>query len=285
MAERTFSIIPDLPHEELETKQDIVDFKKPVVTACCIPGNKHLLMVRRPGPIVPLEVLINQLDFGSILVTGSPTNNDSSEPEYFKIILNDQHFVIDILCLSSIPIDVDNIVQLYGRHEKMLNNLLLRYKSHVITDFYEFFKEPWAYLFYHDRFDNLIEKMRAQFYVKLPLSDKTFADLIAEALKRSNWTKLPHSAMPLLEEIFLSFPDLKKNMAEEILKFFNENRNHLPMALNDELTRSVLQIAGENIIYIQKAHRAGGKPLVSEPYSFEKHKKMYQPKEYYERIE
>ncbi|KAF6211707.1 hypothetical protein GE061_012221, partial [Apolygus lucorum] len=285
MAERAFSIIPDLPHKELETKQDIVDFKKPVVTACCIPGNKHLLMVRRAGPIVPLEVLINQLDFGSILVTGNPTVNDPSEPEYFKIILNNQNFVIDILCLSSIPIDVDNIVQLYGRHEKMLNNLLLRYKSHVITDFYEFFKEPWAYLFYHDRFDNLLEKMRGQFYVKLPLSDKTFADLIAEALKKSNWTQMPQSAMPLLEEIFLSFPDLKKKMAEEILAFFNENRNHLPMALNDELTRSVLQIAGENIIYIQKAHRAGGKPLVSEPYSFEKHKKMYQPKEYFERIE
>ncbi|KAF6211480.1 hypothetical protein GE061_011992, partial [Apolygus lucorum] len=195
MAERAFSIIPDLPHKELETKQDIVDFKK-----TCGDGLLH------------------------------PRSTHQST----------------------------------------------RLRKH---------SKPWAYLFYHDRFDNLLEKMRGQFYVKLPLSDKTFADLIAEALKKSNWTQMPQSAMPLLEEIFLSFPDLKKKMAEEILAFFNENRNHLPMALNDELTRSVLQIAGENIIYIQKAHRAGGKPLVSEPYSFEKHKKMYQPKEYFERIE
>ena len=91
--------------------------------------------------------------------------------------------------------------------------------------------------------------------------------------------------MTLLEEIFTNFPELKKKMAEEILTFFNNNRNHLPMALNEDLTRSVLQLASENMIYLHNAHRAGGKPLVSKPYSFEKHKKMYEPREYYERIE
>lgn len=57
------------------------------------------------------------------------------------------------------PIDVKNIHCLWGKHEKLLNNLQLRFEMVLIGDFYEYFRQPWASALYHDRFEQLLDEL------------------------------------------------------------------------------------------------------------------------------
>lgn len=54
-------------------------------------------------------------------------------------------------------IDRVNLTSLWGKHEKLLNNLQMRFEMVLVTDLYEYFKEPWTCAIYHDRF-TLLEK-------------------------------------------------------------------------------------------------------------------------------
>lgn len=53
------------------------------------------------------------------------------------------------------PIEANNIISIYGMHEKLLNNLMLRFDMVLINDFFDYFRQPWAYALYHDRFSKL----------------------------------------------------------------------------------------------------------------------------------
>lgn len=97
--------------------------------------------------------------------------------------------------------------------------------------------------------------------------------------------QIPKESASILQEMFIRYPQLLAALRKAVTHFLNENKNHLPMCLNEDFYRTLGQIANDNFVYLSKQQRLGGKPLVSKPYTFEKHKQMYRPKVYYERIE
>lgn len=52
-----------------------------------------------------------------------------------------------------------SISRLYGKHEQLLNDLVWRYDNNLISDLFEYFKEPWASILYHDRFNNFLNQI------------------------------------------------------------------------------------------------------------------------------
>lgn len=51
--------------------------------------------------------------------------------------------------------DFRNLYRLWGKHETMLNNLQTRFQMVLIKDFFEYFRQPWAILLYHPKFEDL----------------------------------------------------------------------------------------------------------------------------------
>lgn len=66
-------------------------------------------------------------------------------------------FICFILNLQ--PLDVQNLYCLWGKSETLLNNLSERFEMVLITDLFDYFREPWAYAIYHDKFNDLIEEL------------------------------------------------------------------------------------------------------------------------------
>lgn len=63
------------------------------------------------------------------------------------------------ILISFKPMDIHNLYSLWGKNEKLLNNLQLRFEMALITDLFEYFKEPWAYAIYHDKFQLLLDDL------------------------------------------------------------------------------------------------------------------------------
>lgn len=91
----------------------------------------------------------------------SPKIMDNKENKDINQIINiSSAITIQInLILFFQPIDIKNIYCLWGKHDKLLNNLQLRFEMALITDFFDYFKQPWAYAIYHDRFDRLLDEL------------------------------------------------------------------------------------------------------------------------------
>ena len=54
----------------------------------------------------------------------------------------------------------ENLLSLYGMHEKYLNRLVSRFDEGIIPDFKTFFNEPWAQPLFHDRFRAYMKRLR-----------------------------------------------------------------------------------------------------------------------------
>ena len=80
-----------------------------------------------------------------------------------SIHLNQYRRVDEIMALSTSPLtETDNYLCLYNVHESYLNNMVQRFEDGIITDFYTFFREPWACAIFHDRFMDLMEEVKEQ---------------------------------------------------------------------------------------------------------------------------
>lgn len=60
---------------------------------------------------------------------------------------------------------VSNFIQLFNIHERYLNNLVDRFEEGLMTDLYDFFKEPWAMAIFHDRFRDLRHEVGDRFFL------------------------------------------------------------------------------------------------------------------------
>ncbi|CAG9770000.1 unnamed protein product [Ceutorhynchus assimilis] len=131
----------------------VTKYEKPIMRYCRLPGELYYLSIVKPGRRIPLESASSMENYGQVFITGSCRNLDHQG--FFKIHFNEFNKVETITCLTKFPIDIKNIHCLWGKHEKLLNNLQLRFEMMLITDFFEYFKQPWAYAIYHDRFEIL----------------------------------------------------------------------------------------------------------------------------------
>lgn len=82
---------------------------------------------------------------------------------HFSIYIDERGIIQSITYLGKKGIPIDNLITLYGKHEKYFNRLLARYQEGVITDFVDFFQEPWALSLFHDRFPTFLDNLAADF--------------------------------------------------------------------------------------------------------------------------
>ncbi|XP_014247111.1 cilia- and flagella-associated protein 61-like [Cimex lectularius] len=239
----------------------LIRFKMPNVTHCMLPGTRYCLLVRSPGPLMPIQTLLStQKNFSKILLTGQIENPE--QIGYFRIIMDSFNCVRDMVCVSSIPIDARNLINVYGMHDMMLNNIVARYYSQLIQDFYEYFKQPWAYVLYHDRFPQLLDDISKQYLKKLPHSKWTFVELVAYAVKLNKWKKIPEKSGLLLEDIFNYVPILKERIKAIFLKFLEDNSDQLPMFVTDSYLQALFASTQSDIIFDFQNVLRGVKPFV-----------------------
>ncbi|KAJ4429969.1 hypothetical protein ANN_22173 [Periplaneta americana] len=91
-----------------------------------------------------------------------------------------------------LEIDVDNISTLYGVHQQMLNNMVLRFKHGYINDFYSYFREPWCYAIIHDHFKDLVLKNNKILSAESETKPAVLLDVVTKHLKLSNWKNPGH---------------------------------------------------------------------------------------------
>ncbi|XP_063829014.1 cilia- and flagella-associated protein 61-like [Ostrinia nubilalis] len=162
--------------------QPVMKFESPIVQFSTLPGPVYYLTVRKPGPVIPMEVQLSLPHQGHTLVTDKRGN-------YFRLQLNALHCVASVTCLSKRHFSPELLSQLYGKHEAFFNKLLARYKRHFspellsqlygkheaffnkllarykmgeIDDLYEFFTQPWMAALYQETFSDLLRDINEQ---------------------------------------------------------------------------------------------------------------------------
>ena len=71
--------------------------------------------------------------------------------DLFRLEFDEFDKVVSVLCFSKRPIDVDNLVQLHGKHQSLLRDLFARADEDVVGDLFGFFKSADILPLYHDR--------------------------------------------------------------------------------------------------------------------------------------
>ncbi|KAJ8980373.1 hypothetical protein NQ317_009367 [Molorchus minor] len=212
-------------------------YEKPVMRHCRLPGGLHYLSVVKPGRRIPLETALSMENYGHFLITGNCTN--LQKQGYFKLHLNQFHRVETITCLTKFPIDVHNIYSLWGKHERLLNNLQLRFEMGVITDLFEYFKQPWTYAIYHDRFDALLDDLNSLMTSTMFNTEVSLVSEFIDMYKETKWKELPQNEVDRLEEEFtaLTYP---KILEQKVLEFIHKNLDHLPMYAHPIVVKAIL---------------------------------------------
>jgi thioredoxin reductase len=207
------------PSEGKQDRDLIPSFHHPVIRSGRLPGGFNYLHVEKPNTGEPLAVMTARDDYGQELVTAS---SDS----YFRIHVNTYNRVQTITCLNKEVMDTDNIVSLYGLHEKYLNNVVSRYNEKLIPDFYSFFKEPWAAAIFHDRFSIFREEIHELLQKRNAGDGKSFHDEVVEQLPED--LKVTSAKRDVLSQAFLKLP-VKTAVEQHLLAYLAYNSYHLPM--------------------------------------------------------
>nr|CAI5824831.1 unnamed protein product [Callosobruchus analis] len=183
-------------------------YVKPIMRYCRLPGGLYYLSITKPGRRTPLETAISMENYGQVLITGNCRN--LSKQGFFRLHLNDNKRVETITCLAKFPIDVYNIYCLWGKHEKLLNNIQLRFEMVLITDLFEFFKEPWAYAIYHDKFNDLLEDLNKLMTSSVGEEKESLVEEVIEAYEEAKWQQVTDTFVtPLFERASLVVDFLK----------------------------------------------------------------------------
>nr|XP_033324721.1 cilia- and flagella-associated protein 61-like isoform X2 [Megalopta genalis] len=161
----------------------IVSFRAPNVVACTLPGGYRYLHVHKPGKMVKNKASHLHDTSGIEMVTGSC----DSEIGYFRLRLSRYDTVESITCFARKDFEVYQMIQLYGKHESLLNELKTRFQESLISDFFAYFREPWATALFLDRFDCLRMENRATLSSKTAIPGQSLIEDCILALKNSNW--------------------------------------------------------------------------------------------------
>ena len=212
-------------------------FVQPIVKSCILPGKRYYLKVCKPGITVPLEEAMNQDNYGIDLTTGDCKSD--SAINYFRIHLNSFNLVETITCYSNEVIDVDSYMSLYGIHERILNNMVTRFETGYITDFYKYFKQPWGYAVLLDRFNGFLNNLVKVFAEKKDTSFSTLLNSIRLYFARTNWKEMN---LEKFEEFKIQYKmNYEKDIQDLLIKFISDNANQLPMYAYPEIVNRILQ--------------------------------------------
>ncbi|XP_054267480.1 cilia- and flagella-associated protein 61 [Macrosteles quadrilineatus] len=209
--------------------------REPVTWVAQLPGGWNYVKVTAPGRPLPLECqLSGQGDSGPVIITGVPILPDG--PGYFQLSFSIFNTVREIVLLSKKEIPYQNLCQLYGKHERLLNNLYELYNQGLISDLYSFFGQPWAYALYTTGFNKLTRQC-AEFFVSSDVvSSPPLKDLQPEELHRLIKDRETINSRYSTSSIPLYVDHL-------VLRYVRERPQQLPMYFTDAtlaLSRSAL---------------------------------------------
>ncbi|KAG5308923.1 CFA61 protein, partial [Pseudoatta argentina] len=169
--------------EQVSKKKEVMHltpstFRAPIVIACILPGDYHYLHVCKPGKATSDNTTkINHDHYGNTFITGSC----KSEIRYFRIRLNMYDTVESVTCVSR-KSSCDS--------EQTLLRLNVTTINLEISDFYAYFREPWAAVILHDRFDCLRVENRATLLSRTDIYDNSLDDDCINTLIESKWKTL-----------------------------------------------------------------------------------------------
>uniref|UniRef100_A0A3Q2XLS6 Cilia and flagella associated protein 61 n=1 Tax=Hippocampus comes TaxID=109280 RepID=A0A3Q2XLS6_HIPCM len=124
-------------------------YKRPKIKGAKLPGRLNYLCVTKPVASRPRGPSV-----GRRIATGRPESGD-----YFCLHLDRNQVVETITCLSLKPLPVHNLMCLYGKHQQLLGQLLVRLQLRQIHDLYSFFRQSWCLAIFHDRFSDFEEEL------------------------------------------------------------------------------------------------------------------------------
>lgn len=85
---------------------------------------------------------------------------------------------------------MQNLISLYGKHESILNNMMLRYDMKSITDLYEYFKEPWICAIYHHKFPALMAEFDDLFKTITTSDGTSLLQEVQSKFEENSWIKV-----------------------------------------------------------------------------------------------
>ncbi|KAH8234420.1 hypothetical protein KR038_009520 [Drosophila bunnanda] len=137
-------------------------FIKPNMFTGMLPMGYHIIKIIQPKPLI-----IGQLpaDF-----TENMTTYDDGD--FVRIRLNLKMIVTEIVCVTKKDTRLYYLEYFCGKHAKLLNDVRNRYKAGWITNFFNFFQQPWTELIMHDRFEDLQLKNRRVLLSMLLMTQK-----------------------------------------------------------------------------------------------------------------
>ncbi|KAK9704483.1 Cilia- and flagella-associated protein 61, N-terminal domain [Popillia japonica] len=208
------------------TKMLVPQYIDPLVIYAVLPGKLYYLNVRKPGVPVPHDIAMSAEDYGQVLLSGNCKS--LNRQGYFRLHLNQGNIVETITCLAKFPIQKVNLTYLWGKHERLLNNLVQRFEMVLIPDLFAFFKEDWAYLLYHGDYKILAEEIND---IMISLTDEENCSMIEDVIAKfdeGGWKPLKREVLKQLKVSFLN-SDYKDSIMERILSFFADRMLYLPM--------------------------------------------------------
>jgi thioredoxin reductase len=151
----------------------LISFNDLVATRSLLPGDLMYFHFDRP-------YLYNQTkafrktdkNYGRDLIihNNNEVRKKNADIEYFHIHIDIFGFIQSVTYIGNENLFSENMLCLYGMHEKYLNRLISRFDEGIIPDFKKFFNEPWAQPLFHDRFRSYMKRLRADLMNPTPSS-------------------------------------------------------------------------------------------------------------------
>ena len=137
---------------------------------------------------------------------------------YLSFNFNIFGIIDSVIYLGKEKTDYRALISLVGLHETYLNQLLSRYKDDLVDNIPMFLSENWAMAIYHDKFSQLVIKLKAILHEEDVF--KIVYDVVdnEKILDREEITNI----LSKVEK------RTKQKIEFEIVSFLNENRNQLP---------------------------------------------------------
>ncbi|EGI63337.1 Uncharacterized protein C20orf26-like protein [Acromyrmex echinatior] len=239
--------------EQVSKKKEVMHltpsiFRAPIVTACILPGDYHYLHVCKPGKATwDNTTKINHNNYGNTFITGSC----KSEIGYFRIRLNMYDTVESVTCVSRKTFRVQDMIVLYGKHESMLNELKFRFRNLEISDFYAYFREPWAAAILHDRFDCLRVENRATLLSRTDIYDNSLDDDCINTLIESKWKTISEKDQNYIESKYAG-SIYHQELENNLMNFLEFYENELPMYYTLRKQRQMYMDIEESPLYFDQ---------------------------------
>ncbi|KAL6419679.1 hypothetical protein ACFW04_001261 [Cataglyphis niger] len=254
--------------EEEKVHLTLPIFRKPIVIACILPGGYYYLHMHKPGKktwdemtsedvkicsskIIPTNNCIGVIDFdiaqGESLITGSCT----SEIGYFRIGLSAYDSVETVTCFNRKIFQVQNMIALYGKHESMLNELKFRFQNSYISDFFAYFREPWAAAIFHDKFECLRVENRATLLSQMDFYGDSLIDDCINALIRSEWKAISEKDRRYIEYKYAG-SIYHQELEDNLMNFLEFCEDDLPMYCTPNRQRQMYTDVEKSPLYFEQ---------------------------------